>query len=81
MSLESGERGPIYSLSYEGIQHEATQGGTHPVDPVVPLQDGSSTAQLEAVVPRLRVLGAETLRAGNVPVVPGVWGAVVPLEW
>ena len=40
LSLESGERGHIYSLSYEGIQQEATQGGTHPADPVVPFLAG-----------------------------------------
>ena len=49
LSLESGERGPIYSSWGEGIQQETTQGGSDPAEPVVPLQEGGSTAG--AVVP------------------------------
>ena len=44
LTLESGEGGPIYSLSHEGVQQEATQGGIHPADPVVPHLAGGSTA-------------------------------------
>ena len=37
LSLESGEGGPIYSSWGEGIQQGATQAGTDPAGPVVPL--------------------------------------------
>ena len=49
LTLESGDGGPIYSSWGEGIQQEATQAGTHPAGPVVPLWAGGSTAR--AVVP------------------------------
>ena len=67
LSLESGEGGPIYSSWGEGIQHEATQGGIDPAEPVVPLLAGGSTAR--AVVPlrsgstaRLRTFSRTFLR-------------------
>ena len=49
LSLESGEGGPIYSSWGDGIQKEASQAGTDPAGPVVPLRSGGSTAR--AVVP------------------------------
>ena len=52
LTLESGKGGPIYSSWGEGIQQEATQAGTDPAGPVVPLLAGGITAW--AVVPQGR---------------------------
>ena len=41
---QSGSRGPIYSSWGEGIQQEATQGGIHHAEAVVPLRAGGSTS-------------------------------------
>ena len=42
LTLESGEGGPIYSTSHEGVSSGASQGGTDPAGPVVPRRDGSA---------------------------------------
>ena len=69
LTLESGEGGPIYSLSHEGIQQEGTQGGTHPAGPVVQLIWGGSTAgalaalftsSLPSPLPRMRLVRLES---------------------